>query len=332
METRQTAKQRGQVTREAGVRRAVVVGLALLLAGVAGAPAVYPAEAEKGAIAEYPAGHRFRDCADCPEMVVVPAGSFLMGSPASEESRHPDEGPQHRVTIPAPLAVGRYEVTRGEFERFVKATGYSAGDACWTYESHGGQPRSGRHWREPGFAQTAQDPVVCVGWEDAQEYVAWLSRETGYAYRLLSEAEWEYVARAGTTTAWYWGEREADRCHYENGTDEGAIRHGRGWTEAECDDGYDRTAPVGSFEANAFGLSDMLGNVEEWVEDCGNDSYEGAPSDGRAWASGECGLRVRRGGSWLDIPRFLRSTERSRFSPSSRSSYVGFRVARTLTP
>ena len=152
---------------------------------------------------ETQAGHRFRDCPTCPEMVVVPAGSYEMGSPASEEGRLDLEGPVHRVTIAQPLAVGVYEVTRGEFERFVEATGYSTGNFCVTSEEGKAEYRSGRHWRDPGFAQTGQHPVVCVNWEDAQAYVRWLSQETGQAYRLLSEAEWEYVARGGQQSQGY---------------------------------------------------------------------------------------------------------------------------------
>ena len=152
-------------------------------------------------------GQTFRDCAECPLMVEVPSGSFTMGSPSSESGRDSDEGPQHEVRIGYRLAVGVYEVTRGEFARFVAATGYDAGNRCRTYESGSWDLRSGRSWRDPGFSQTDSHPVVCVDWDAAQAYVAWLSNETGHSYRLLSESEWEYVARAGTSTARYWGNR-----------------------------------------------------------------------------------------------------------------------------
>ena len=277
------------------------------------------------------AGRRFRDCEACPEMVVVPAGTLMMGSPASEEGRDDNEGPVHRVTISQPFAVGVYEVTRGEFGRFVSATGHATGQSCWTYEGEW-KERSGRTWRNPGYEQTAAHPVVCVSWDDAQAYVRWLSEETGQRYRLLSEAEWEYVARAGTTTARYWGESEAGQCRYANGADQTVKSYHDGWTVVACDDGHYQTAPVGRYEANAFGLYDVLGNVWEWTQDCGNDNYRGAPDDGSAWQSGECSRRVLRGGSWYGRPGGLRSADRVGSTVGVRFSPYGFRLARTLTP
>ena len=273
-------------------------------------------------------GAVFRDCADCPEMVVVPAGSYMMGSPVSEAGRFDDEGPVHQVTISQPFAVGVYEVTRGEFGRFVGATGYSIGDRCWTFENGKVKERSGRGWRNPGYRQGERDPAVCVSSEDAQAYVRWLSEETGKRYRLLSEAEWEYVARGGTSTARYWGESEAEQCRYANGADASTSFE---WA-VSCHDGYARTAPVGSYEANGYGLYDVLGNVWEWTQDCWNARYEGAPSDGRAWESGECRVRVLRGGSWVSDPGVLRSADRGRFTAGYRIVNFGFRLARTLTP
>ena len=275
-------------------------------------------------------GMTLQDCPECPEMVVVPSGRFQMGSPSSDKGRLDDEGPVHEVTIARPFAVGVNEVTRGEFARFVSATGRSMGNACWTYESGEWKARSGRHWRDPGFSQTDEHPVVCVRWNDAQAYVRWLSGETGEAYRLPSEAEWEYVARAGTRTAWYWGESESGQCRYANGADEASGDLGGG--KVRCNDGHARTSPVGSYEANGYGLHDVLGNVWEWVQDCWNGSYAGAPRDGSAWTSGECGRRVLRGGSWHVNPRNLRSADRGRYWSGNRVSLIGFRVARTLTP
>ena len=274
-------------------------------------------------------GETFRDCDGCPELVVVRSGSFMMGSPSSESGRDDDEGPEHRVTIGRPFAVGVKEVTRGEYGRFVSATGHASGDSCITYEGGEWEERSGRSWRNPGFGQEDSHPVVCVNWNDAKAYVDWLSRETGEAYRLLSESEWEYVARGGTETARYWGESERGQCRYANGADEASGN--LGWGKASCNDGRARTSPVGSYEANGFGLRDVLGNVWEWVEDCWNGSYAGAPSDGSAWKSGDCSRRVLRGGSWVDVPRSLRSANRNRYSTGSRGSYSGFRIARTLT-
>ena len=300
-------------------------------------------------------GHRFRDCPSCPEMVVVPAGSYEMGSPISEVGRQENEGPVHRVTIAEPFAVGVYEVTRGEFRRFVEATGYSTGNSCATFEKGKEARRSGRHWRNPGFPQTDQHPVVCVSWQDAQAYVRWLSQETGQTYRLLTEAEWEYVARAGTRTARYWGQGFSDQCLHANGWDavldaafdvrlKPANDEDKEYSEfmnriipfrnenqaVDCDDGYAWTSPVGVYGANAFGLHDMLGNAWEAVQDCWNDSYVGAPSNGKSWESGNCSRRVLRGGSWVYGPGFLRAALRGGYD-YPRSNIDGFRIARTLT-
>ena len=269
-------------------------------------------------VKKFPAGTILRDCDTCPELVVVPPGSFTMGSPASEEGRHTDEGPRHRVTIEQPFAVGKYEVTRGEYAQFVLDTEHSPTPSCRIYEDEGEwNERSGHNWQNPGYRQTERDPVVCVSWEDAQEYVLWLSKKTGKAYRLLSEAEWEYVTRAGTTTRYTWGDEIGqNRAHCDG-----------------CGGRWDskRTSPVGSFVPNGFGLHDMHGNVWEWVADCWNRSYEGAPTDGSARESVACKLRVVRGGSWDSSPALLRSADRFGLASDSRYSIDGFRVACTLT-
>ena len=259
----------------------------------------------------------FRDCDDCPEMVVVPSGNFMMGSPRSEEGRYDSEGPRHRVTIRSPFAVGVYEVTRGEFGRFVSSTNRSMGDACLI---DGEDEGSGRGWWNPGFSQTDSHPVVCVSWGDAQAYVRWLSRQTREAYRLLSESEWEYVARARTETPYWWGD------------DIGRNRANCGGCGSHWDG--KGTAPVGSFAVNGFGLHDIHGNVWEFVQDCWNDSYEGAPGDGSAWESGECSRSVGRGGAWLNSPVALRVASRGWGDSKSkkRYSFVGFRVTRRFTP
>ena len=278
-------------------------------------------------------GEGIRDCDECPELVVVPAGSFMMGSPSSEAGRDADQGPVHRVTIAAPFAVGVNEVTRGEYARFVAATGRGSGGSCRTFEGGKWEERSGRDWRRPGFNQTDAHPVVCVDWEDAKSYVRWMSGETGKEYRLLSESEWEYAARGGTGTARYWGESASGQCRYGNGADRSLKRRYSDWRwdTVGCDDGAVHTAEVGTYEANGYGLHDVLGNVWEWVGDCWHDSYAGAPSDGSAWTgSGDCGKRVLRGGSWFFEPGDLRSAYRSRGSTGFRDNDVGFRVARTL--
>ena len=283
---------------------------------------------------EWPAGKNFRDCAACPEMVVVSAGSFMMGSPEGEHGRDGDEGPMHRVEILKPFAVGKYEVMREEFARFVEETGRSRGNSCWTYENADWEERRGRGWERPGYSQSASHPVVCMNWEDGQSYAEWLSRKTGARYRLLSEAEWEYAARAGTTTSRYWGDNSSSACGYANGYDRtGKDELSFDGDHHPCRDGHAHTSPVGTFEANGFGLHDMLGNVWELVEDCWHDSYSGVPAEESAWTTGgNCSLHVLRGGSFGSGPRLLRSASRSRNSTGNRNYNLGFRVARTLVP
>ncbi len=252
-------------------------------------------------------GREFRDCGECPEMVVVPSGEYTMGSPDGEKGRFREEGPRHRVRIGEAFAVGKYEVTFGEWDACV------AGGGCRGYRPDDGGWGRGRR------------PVIRVSWEDAKGYVEWLSGRTGKGYRLLSEAEWEYVARAGTAGPFHMGSTiGTDQANYDGNYTYGLGSKGR----------YrKRTIPVGSFLANGFGLHDVHGNVYEWVEDCWHGSYEGAPTDGSAWVSGgDCSQRVLRGGSWGDIPRFLRSANRFRNPTSNRYDDFGFRIARTLAP
>jgi len=237
-------------------------------------------------------GATFKDCDDCPEMVVVPAGSFTMGSPASEKKRDKDEGPRHRVTIPRSFAVGKFEVTFAEWHACVSAGG------CTRKPSDRGWGRGRR-------------PVIDVSWHDAKTYVKWLSGKTGKTYRLLSESEWEFAARAGTTTPFSTGRRittaqaNFDGNHTYDGSRKGRYRK--------------KTVKVGSFSANAFGLHDMHGNVWEWVEDCYNKTYRSAPTDGSPRTTGSCSHRVLRGGSWLDYPGFLRSAIRDWMEPRART-------------
>ena len=286
------------------------------------------AEAERRRLAESRRpGHVFRDCDTCPEMVVIPAGTFRMGSPASEAGRYDDEGPRHEVTLRSPFALGRYEVTRAEYAAFVSATGRSSRGCVGLVDET-------FTWRDPRFAQGNGHPVVCVSWEDSQAYVRWLIAETGNGYRLPSEAEWEYAARGGTTTSRYWGNGSSAQCAHVNGADASTKRVYSRWTLGiSCDDGVGYTASVGSYDANAFGLFDVLGNVREWTEDCWHETYAGAPRDGSAWTSGgNCGRRVARGGSWVNPPRDLRSAARSSGATGNLegSPGTGFRVARTL--
>ena len=262
-------------------------------------------------------------------MVVVPAGSYRMGS----LGRWEHEGPVHDVTIAAPFAIGVYEVTVAEFGRFVGETGYSAGSSCWTYENGEWDSRAGRDWRNPGFGQSGRHPVTCTSWGDAQAYAAWLLQETGEEYRLPSESEWDYAARAGTLKARPWGEGESGQCRHTNGADASAKDRYSSWSgSVACRDGHVHTAPVGSFAANGWGLHDLLGNVWEWTEDCWNGSYAGAPSDGSVWEYGNCAVRVCRGGSWFSGPSDLRAAGRGGVTSGSRDVDRGFRVARTLAP
>jgi formylglycine-generating enzyme required for sulfatase activity len=244
-------------------------------------------------------GRVFRDCPECPEMVVIPTGEFTMGSPASEEYRGAHEGPQRKVTIRQAFAAGKVEVTFAEWDACVAASGckHKPDDQRW-----------GRGKR----------PVINVSWDDiTKEYLPWLSRKAGKTYRLLTESEWEYAARAGTTTRYAFGDQiTKQQAQFSEGSLGSAGK----------------TAEVGSFQPNRFGLFDMHGNVWEWVEDCYTDNDSSAPTDGRAVADAPSCLRVLRGGSWFNGPRILRSAYRFGNLPGDRGSDFGFRVARTLSP
>jgi formylglycine-generating enzyme required for sulfatase activity len=306
------------------------IALVLLLAGCQHARDVKPRE--------------FRDCDDCPKLVVVPGGSFIMGAPA-DEPRAPwfapekrasaldPEGPQHKVSI-REFAIGEFPVTRAQWSAFAAATNRSINGGCeWS-----GFPRedaaaiAAASWRNLGFQQDDDHPAVCVSWNDAQDYVRWLSQRTGHTYRLPTEAEWEYAARAGSTTAYPWG-ATASHDHANYGSDECCKEF------AEGRDQWLHTSPVGSFPPNAFGLFDMHGNAWQWVQDCYADSYAAAPTDGSAHDEPNCQRRVLRGGTWGDPPGLIRSATRnwappppSRWNPEwdYRSGGVGFRVARDL--
>ena len=264
-------------------------------------------------------GTQFRDCPACPEMVVLPAGRFVMGSPAQESGRFDSEGPQHAVSIRA-FALGKYPVTQQEFIAFLAATGYQPAPCNRLLDKTWRSPGNGIVF-PPGQADLPRQPAVCVNWNDVQVYIAWLNRTVGEGhYRLPSEAEWEYAARAGTKTARWWGEGLGTG----NANCQGC---GSAWDNALI-------APVGSFNANAFGIYDVLGNTWEWLADCWNENYAGAPADGSAWVTGDCTRRVMRGGSWSNLPAFIRSAARSRGDAAGGdfdySSYVGFRLAKSL--
>lgn len=272
----------------------------------------------------------FRDCANCPQMIVIPAGEFIMGSPASEEGRFGEEAPLHRVIIEQPFALGIYEVTRAEFFEFVKATNYKS-RGCNYWMGKEWSFSQSKDWANPGFDQSDRHPVTCVSWNDAQAYVHWLSSRTGQRYRLPSEAEWEYAARAGTATARYWGNDASAACLHANGADlttREVLPVFPEWAVAQCRDGFVYTAPVGTFQPNQFGLHDMLGNVMEWTEDCWNGRYTESETKSLAQKSGDCTCHVLRGSSWGNKPSLLRSAYRYRRPSEERYSIFGFRVAR----
>jgi formylglycine-generating enzyme required for sulfatase activity len=266
-------------------------------------------------------------------MVVLPAGSFTMGSPDDEKGRNDDEGPQRKVQLSEIFAVSRFHITVDQFAAFVKATGYDAGSECRTFEDNKFENRIGRSWKTPGVPQTGRHPATCLSWNDARAYVAWLTKMTDRPYRLLSESEWEYAARGETKTRYFFGNDESELCRHGNGLDETArttIPAVREWGAIPCKDGFAFAAPVGSFAANSFGIFDMHGNVFTWVADCQKDSYVAAPVDGTAVTSGDCTRRVLRGGSWLSVPKGLRSANRHGYAPAARVGLNGLRVARTI--
>jgi formylglycine-generating enzyme required for sulfatase activity len=240
-------------------------------------------------------GDTFKECASCPEMVVVPAGSFVMGSPANEVGRGVNEGPQRKVTIRQPFAVGKFEITKNEWF------------ACYAHQGC---------LRFPQILGPGRGPATSVSWSDVKQYVAWIARVTGKPYRLLTEAEWEYVARAGQPERFSFGDDEAKLDEH-------------GWY---LDNSGRWPQPVGQKKPNAFGLYDTHGNALEWVEDCYKDNYNGAPTDGSPLISVDCGQRVYRGGSYLNDARYLRSAYRWGELDDSRYTNLGVRVARTLNP
>jgi formylglycine-generating enzyme required for sulfatase activity len=288
-----------------------------LIAGLERLAGKSPPQATPARPAMRRAGEEFRDCKDCPEMVVIPAGSFTMGSAPDEAGRFDSEGPQHRVRMPS-FALGKYDVTVREFAAFVQATGSNPGKCEWPFGTD-------TSWETQAYyGQT--NPVVCVNWYDARAYVDWLNHQVRGGiggvgpYHLPSEAEWEYAARAGTTTARFWGNEIGVGHANCNGC-------GSKWDNNEI-------AAVGSFAPNPFGLNEMLGNVWQWTADCWNESYVGAPSDGSPWTSGDCSKHVLRGGSLNSLPKFLRSASRHRDDAFNRmsdyASIASFRVERSL--
>lgn len=275
-----------------------------------------------------------------PRLVVIPLGEFEMGSPPGERGRREHEGPQHRVRIVRAFALAQTETTVADFRRFVRASGYvtdaERGGNSSIYDEKSGRiaTRAGVDWRRDYLGDPARDdePVLHVSFNDATAYAAWLAERTGRAYRLPSEAEFEYALRAGTTTRYFWGNGNPLRVVGNYTGDGDRSRTGRTWTRAfpRYSDGHFGPAPSGTYPANPFGLFDMNGNVSEWVEDCWHDSFLRAPDDGSAWVNRGCARRVVRGGSWGSATEQFRSAYRTPSPPDVRSARIGFRVARDL--
>jgi formylglycine-generating enzyme required for sulfatase activity len=270
----------------------------------------------------FPAGKVFRDSLQvggyAPEMVVIPAGNFQMGD--IQDGGDSDEKPVHWVSIEK-FAMGKYEVTVGDFRKFVNASGYKTeaekNDGCYVYDGDNWSEKKDANWRNPYFSQTNSQPVVCVSWNDAIAYTEWLTQQTGEHYRLPSESEWEYAARAGTDTKYWWGNDIGENRAACNGC-------GSHWDNKQ-------TAPVGSFSANPFGLHDTVGNVWEWIADSWHKDYTNAPNDGRIWAEGaDKNYRVLRGGSWDYYSNITRAAVRGRYNPDFRYVSIGFRVVRRV--
>ncbi len=294
---------------------------------------------------------KFKDCSDsfCPEMTVIPAGSFLMGGNINEQEQQnvpaqsrPYELPQHLVQVEKPFAMSTYETTIAEFQAFQKETGWEV-EGCRNWETRNGVfnmwYRDDLNPNNSGMNQTSQDPVVCVRREDGREFAKWLSKKTGQTYRLPTEVEWEYAARAGTTTAYYWGDdlNLDQACKYANVLDPttaAAIPQTSGWSLFNCTDGYAFTSPVGKFLPNNFGLYDMSANAREWVDDCWHSNYENAPSVNRRWGeenNGQCNFPVLRGGAWIYNTYNVRTAYRNAYVTSqARSIMWGFRLVREI--
>lgn len=291
----------------------------------------------------------FKDCENCPDMVTIPAGSFIMGQPESEsqDRRFGWGGPPVSVSISKPFAIGQTEVTRAQFQAFLDETKYEMSAPCGTVwvaqvkEQYGEEARP--TWQSPlypgGMALTETHPVVCVGWPEAQAYVDWLTKKAvgKRTYHLPSEAQWEYAARAGTTSVRPWGGALEESCQYANIGDT-AYGNAIGSETVDCTDGYAFTSPVGSFPPNAFGLFDTIGNVWEWTQDCWVEDHTGATrtaqpvsEDTHGYAGGDCTKRVMRGGGFSSEEWYVRVTTRGADPiPRTRLILLGLRVAATL--
>ena len=313
--TTQPSSSPSQGRRDGPLSKLMLAGLVGALVG--GAAYWWFVEVQQTAAAKETAG----------EMVPIPGGTFRMGDLSGEG--YDSEKPVHTVTI-RPFKLGKYEVTVGQFRRFVDATGYSTDAERDTDDKQGCLIHTdgwvlGTSWRNSGFSVGDNHPVVCVSWNDAQAFVKWLNGVAGDNYRLPTEAEWEYAVRAGSSTKYHFGNDESQLCRYANHADR---RTDFGRKNESCSDGVGKsTAEVGRYQPNSYGLHDMHGNVSEWARDCWNDSYHGAPTDGITWTSGDCSRRVVRGGSWYSHLSYLGSATRSWHYRATPTFSNGFRLA-----
>jgi formylglycine-generating enzyme required for sulfatase activity len=313
------------------------VGVAILAVALLAVTLFAPLAEAAGAGKPGKPGTVFKDCPDCPEMVVVPPGQFRMGEDGGETDRY--EGPVREVKIGYAFAAGRFELTNGQYRRFVEATGHkTAGTGCNVVLGDRLEAVPGTSWADPFYGRPIRDdePVACIRWSDAKSYVSWLAGRTGKKYRLLTEAEWEYAARAGTQGLYTWGDDKAAACKVANINDQSTQRLAASqgaksmYAGAPCDDGFPGVAPVGSLAPNAFGLYDMIGNVWEWVEDCYEMPYAATPADGSAQLAKGCDRRGARGGAWRSNYPRQRPAFRGRDPEALTSQLFGTRIARDL--
>jgi len=309
----------------AGVAVAVMAVVAWFLVQHRSTPKEAPAPV---AAAVPEPGTVIRDCATCPAMVVLPRGRFKQGSLRAESGTTAFETPMHWVAIGTSFSMSSNAVTVDDFQQFITDTGSDI-RGCDTYDGDW-KRRPDSSWKNPGFSQTGTHPVTCVSWNDAKAYARWLSTKTGHTYRLPSASEWEYAARSGSEAVQPWSADGAAACATANVADASAAQRYPGWSVFGCNDGYVFTAPVGSFQANSFGLNDMLGNVFQWTEDCWHADYTGAPIDGSARSDGDCSEHELRGGSWYSTPAYVRANYRNHFAADYRTSSVGIRLVRDI--
>jgi formylglycine-generating enzyme required for sulfatase activity len=300
------------------------VAIALLLLG--GLPAL-------AATVDLGPGAVFRDCPACPDMVVVPPGSFAMGFDGGEAERY--EGPVRQVRIGYSFAAGRFEITNAQYQRFVDATGYDAAEGCNVFVDGTLGKDMARYWADPGYGQPIKpdEPAVCLAWYHVKAYVDWLTEQTGQPYRLLSEAEWEYLAIAPPAGNIVAEGRSAEMCQYANVLDQSGKKLFARQDSVQpvvCDDGFPGVSPVGSFPPNAYGLYDIVGNVWEWVADCYAMPAPAEPTDGHPQLSQGCDRRAVKGGSWATMASRQRPQFRGRDPLSRVSQIFGFRIARDL--